>query len=294
VATQHPLFTIQYSSNSPLTLLINVSIPRFSQVQTQTVTATADMQSSQFVPPLQGQALRTLTTEVNTSLHVEVTDTQEHLYYVSDIPLLLHSRWLMQWTTANRLKIAAWVTPDDPAVASLVTRATAHLAAQPPPAPTGMIGYRGTPQQVVDQLDAIYDTLRLDYHMRYVQATVPYAGADNDAINVTQNIKLPAEVLQQRSGMCIELTTLLAAAAEKIGLHAEIIITPGHAFLGVATSENNKQFQYWDAVDVNNNIAADSANVAADNLYLNSAKHHMIVDTIRVSEARVARIGPML
>jgi hypothetical protein len=87
---------------------------------------------------------------------------------------------------------------------------------------------------------------------------------------------------------------LLAAAAEKIGLHAEIIIIPGHAFLGVATSEDNKQFQYWDVVDVNNNVAADSANVAADNLYAIHAKHHTIVDTIVISDARSARIGPML
>lgn len=294
VAEQHPLFIVQYSSSSPRTLLINVSIPHFSQVQTQTVSATADIQTSNFVPPLQGQVLRTLTTEVNTSLHVEVTDTQEHIYYVSDVPLLLHSRWLMQWTTANRLKIAAWVTSDDPAIANLVTRATAHLAAQPPPTPNGMIGYRGTPQQVTDQLDAIYDTLRLDYHIQYVQAAIPYTGSDNNGTNVTQNIKLPAEVLQQHSGMCIELTTLLAAAAEKIGLHAEVIIIPGHAFLGVATSANNKRFEYWDAVDVNNNVAADSANVAADNLYRSNEKQHMIVDTITIGDARAARVGPML
>ena len=94
--------------------------------------------------------------------------------------------------------------------------------------------------------------------------------------------------------MCIELTTLLAAAAEKIGLHAEVIIIPGHAFLGVATSANNKRFEYWDAVDVNNNVAADSANVVADNLYRSNETQHMIVDTITIGDARAARVGPML
>ncbi|HEU5230200.1 MAG TPA: transglutaminase family protein [Ktedonobacteraceae bacterium] len=294
LATQYPLFTIDYSSSSPLTLVISVSIAHFSQSQTQTVSATDTLQSSTFVPPLQDQALRNLTTEKSESLHVQVTDTRGHLYYLNDTPVTLHSRWLMQWVAANRLKVAAWVTPNDPAVVALVTRAASHLQEQQPPAPAGMVGYRSaTAQQVIDQVDAIYDTLRLDYHIQYLQASVPYSGTDNDS-TATQNIKLPAEVLQQRSGMCVELTTLLAAAVEQIGLNAEIVIIPGHAFLGVAVTEGATDFEYWDGVDVNNNVAADSANVAADSLYQKNLNQHTIIDTILISEARNAHIGPML
>jgi len=99
-------------------------------------------------------------------------------------------------------------------------------------------------------------------------------------------------VLQQGSGMCIELTVLLASAVEKIGLHSEIVIIPGHAFLGVAVTPNNTQFQYWDAVQVNANIAGDSANLWTDNEYIQNAK--LIVDTIVISDARHQGIGPML
>jgi hypothetical protein len=243
---------------------------------------------------LQGQVLRNLTTEVNTSLHVQVTDTTGHIYYINDIPILLHSRWLMQWTTMNRLKIAAWTTPNAPEVVALVTKAAARLKNEQPATFDGMVGYRGTRQQVIDQVNAIYDTLRLDYHIHYVQATIPYSGADSNSSAATQNVKLPAEVLQQHSGMCVELTTLLASAVEKIGLNAEIVIIPNHAFLGVADSEGGKHFQYWDAVDVNNNVAADSANVAANNLYETNVKQHTILDTILIGDARAARVGPML
>jgi hypothetical protein len=294
VAAQSPLFSVDYSSSSARTLLITVTIARFTQSQSQTVNALATVQSSVFTPPLQGQALHNLTTEMNTSLHVQATDTAGHVYYVNDIPILLHSRWLMQWTTANRLKIAAWTTPNDPEIVSLVNKAAVRLKNEQPSAPDGMIGYRGTRQQVIDQVDAIYDTLRLDYHIHYVQATVPYSGADSNSSAATQNVKLPAEVLQQHSGMCIELTALLASAVEKIGLNAEIVIIPGHAFLGVADSEGGKHFQYWDAVDVNNNVVADSANVAANNLYETNVKQHTILDTILIGDARAARVGPML
>ena len=294
VATNTNLFIISYSSSSPIALLVSVNIKGFSQVETHTVNAATLAQSTSFTPQLlNNQVLSKLTSEENTSLHVSVTDTAGHVYYVNDSPLLLHSRWLMQWTAANRLQIAAWVTPSDPAVITLVKKAAAHLQLEPAPAPLAMIGYdngRATPRAVRDQVDAIFDAMRLDYHIQYSQESVPYTGPD-DTSAVLQYIKLPAEVVQQGSGMCIELTALLASAVESIGLDAEIVIIPGHAFLGVAVTQNDAQFEYWDAVQVNEKVAGDSANLWADNEYKNAKQ---IVDSILISTARKAYVGPML
>ncbi|MBO0781509.1 MAG: hypothetical protein J2P37_22035, partial [Ktedonobacteraceae bacterium] len=159
LSTQYPLFKVSYSSNTPLTLVISTSINHFSQAQTRTVSATSTTQTSSFIPPLlDSSALRKLTTESSSLLQVQVTDTKNHLYYRDDIPLVLHSRWMMRWLPSHRLNIGAWVTPADPAVASLVVKASEHLGEQAAPAPPGMIGYRNaTPQQVIDQVDAIYD-----------------------------------------------------------------------------------------------------------------------------------------
>jgi hypothetical protein len=294
VASQYPLFTLDYSSGSPRTLIINMSVAGLSQVQSQTIDATPTLQSVSIIPPLLSQNFRRLTSEYHTSLHVQVTDTARHLYYVSDIPVLYHSRWLMQWVAANRLKLAAWVTPNDPAVSALVLKASKHLALQPPPFPSAMVGYnRASRKEVIAQVDAIYDTLRLDYQVHYLQASVPYSGVNSSAI-ATQNIKLPAEVLQQHSGMCIELTVLMASAVERIGLHPEIIIIPGHAFLGVAVTPDNKHFEYWDAVEVNSDVAGDSANIATDAVYQQNEQLHTIVDTILIGDARSANVYPML
>ncbi len=294
VAKQYPLFTLDYSSSISISLIINMSVVGLSQVQTQTVDATTNLQSVSIIPPLLSQIFRRLTSEYHTSLHVQVTDTARHLYYVNDIPVLFHSRWLMQWVAANRLKIGAWVTPNDPAISSLVLKASKYLALQPPPVPSAMVGYnKANGREVIAQVDAIYDTLRLDYQMHYLQASVPYSGVGSSSV-ATQNIKLPAEVLQQRSGMCIELTVLLASAVERIGLHSEIVIIPGHAFLGVAVTPDNKHFDYWDAVEVNSNVAGDSANIATDAVYQQNEQQHTIVDTILISDARDANVYPML
>ena len=296
VATHANLFTINYSSSSSITLIISVNVAEFSQVETHTVNATASVQSISFTPQLlNSQALRKLTSDENTPLHVSVTDTARHAYYVNDSPLLLHSRRVMQWIATNRLQIAAWVTPNDPAVIALVSRAAAHLQSEPATTPLAMIGYdngRASPSAVRDQVDAIFDAM-LDYHIRYSPESVPYSGPGDTSVAL-QNIKLPTEVLQQGSGMCIELTALLASAVENIGLDAEIVIIPGHAFLGVAVTQNDTQFEYWDAVQVNDKVAGDSANLWTDNEYGQKAKQKQIVDTILISAARKAYVGPML
>src|SRR5712692_8798681 len=294
LARQDSPFTIEYSSSSPRALLLSVSIVGLSQVLAQTINATPTVQAVSIIPPLISQYFHKLIFEDHTSLHVQVTDTDKRLYYLTDIPILMHSRWLMQWIASNRLRIAAWVTPNDPAVGALVLKAAAHLKLEPPPVPTAMVGYsKANSKEVVAQVDAIYDTLRLDYAIRYLQASVPYSGpgSSNAAI---QNIKLPAEVLQQHSGMCIELTLLLASAVERIGLHAEVVITPGHAFLGVGVTLEDKHFEYWDAVQVNDNIAGDSTNIVTDEAYLQNMQQHTIVDTILISDSRNANIEPML
>lgn len=293
LANHTTLFTVDYSSTNPLALLISLSIQGFSQVETHTVSAAAKTQATSFIPPLlNSQILRKWTTESNVLVHVRVTDTAGHEYYLNDSPLLIHSRWLMQWVASNRLRVAAWVMPNDPAVMQLVTNAANHLAIQPAPAPNAMIGYtKATPRAVRDQVDAIFDALRLDYQIRYVQESVPYGGPGDTRVAL-QKIKLPAEVLQQQSGMCVELTLLLASAVESIGLHAEIVIIPGHAFLGVATRADNSHFEYWDAVQVNNGVAGDSANIATDSEYQQNVKQ--LVDTILIANARQQGIGPML
>jgi hypothetical protein len=294
VATQSNVFIVRYSSSSPITLLMSVSIEGFSQPETHTVTAISNVQSISFRPIATTQALRQLTVDTSSWLQVHIIDTRGHTYYADDSPLLLRSRWLMQWIAANRLKIAAWVTPDDPSVIALDNQAKAFLRSQQQPIPPAMIGYangRASVRAIRDQVDAIFDAMLQVYHLQYRQESIPYNGPGDTNVGL-QKIKLPAEVLQQHSGMCIELTALLASAVESIGLHSEIVIIPGHAFLGVAVTQNNTRFEYWDPGQMSENVAGDSANLWTDGEYKQNAKQ--IVDTIVISDARHQGVGPML
>src|SRR5579864_5913541 len=131
LATRAPQFYVSYSSDSPITLVMTASVIGFSQVETHTVNATSSVQWQGFIPAPLNSALRLQVADTHTSLRVRVTDTRGNLYYSNDSAFLLHSHRLMQWVNANRLKIAAWVTPGDPAVKLLVARAASYLPNEP-------------------------------------------------------------------------------------------------------------------------------------------------------------------
>jgi regulator of sirC expression with transglutaminase-like and TPR domain len=59
-----------------------------------------------------------------------------------------------------------------------------------------------------------------------------------------QRIRLPAEVLEQRSGNCIELALLFASAAEAMDLETAIVGIPGHAFMAVRTDQENANYYF--------------------------------------------------
>jgi hypothetical protein len=290
-----PVVEVFYSSLAGRQRLqVGVSIAGFSQLQRRTVTATSATQSSPFVPPLAPDALRSLVTDRQTLLQVSVSDLQGKRYYTNAIPLLLHSRQLMQWTAANRLLIAAWVTPADAHVQALVSAASAYLGEQPAPAPTALVGYRAAfLRQVLDQVDALFDALRLTYHLRCVGQGVPYRGADSGGAT-TQTISLPAETLQRGSGQDIELSLLLASAAENIGLYPALVILPDRVLLGVALEPDGQEYGYWDVSTLNKGLSGDAANIAGDALYAQNVKQGSVLDKILIGDARRAGVEPML
>ncbi|MBX3365466.1 MAG: DUF3320 domain-containing protein [Phycisphaeraceae bacterium] len=134
------------------------------------------------------------------------------------------------WPGASRLPeiLAAFVTPNHPAMAALVRRTSERLLEA-----TGdgaLSGYEGTtPARVRATVQALYRAL-VEENIGYI---IPPAGFADSG----QRIRLVEHVLHSRMGTCIDLALLAASAMEAIGLHALLVVIDGHAFPGVWTSE---------------------------------------------------------
>jgi hypothetical protein len=294
---QRELVTVRYSSSTPQTLRISVSVPRFTQEQTIQVQAAKAFQSQSFKPPLfDSTVLDSLVSpdRRDAQLHLRV-ETQNDTVCDTTAPMVLMSRQWIHWTTGvagdNAALLAGWVTPQAPAVIDLVGRTDDWIAhhASAYGGITALRGYdggRASTQDVREQVNALFDTLRGDYHLHYA--------SDNVVFGRDQRIQLPQDVLRNPSpsGMCVETTVILASAIERIGMRSFIVLVPGHAFLGVALGLNPAApISYWETsyLDVN---SASQANVNGEDEYNRFASQDA-VRVIDISYERSVGVEPM-
>ncbi len=151
---------------------------------------------------------------------------------------------------------AAMVTPNDPAVEALLREAADYTD-------SGIMwaGYGNQPDDgdggVWDRLQAIWQAEN-DYDLTYVNTWVSFAPGS------VQRIRLPAEVLDQRGGNCIELALLYASAAEAIDLEAAIILIPGHAFVGIRTDQENANYYFIETTMIGGSTFSDAVTFAGE------------------------------
>lgn len=81
----------------------------------------------------------------------------------------------------------------------------------------------------------------------------------------SQRVRLPAEVWRDRRANCIDSSVLIASVVERIGLHAFIVLVPGHAFVGFRNGAKDRDAVYLEttllgaAAEAKGNFAAARA-----------------------------------
>lgn len=119
-------------------------------------------------------------------------------------------------TNNNAPLLAAYVTKiDDPIkqMAGYVSEAAGGVAAE-------------------GKFDDGMKWLRAAYNMELLNNIVYQTPSSNavDAGVFAQDIKYPRDVLRAKSGTCIDLAILYATLAESVGMHAYLMLVPGHCF----------------------------------------------------------------
>lgn len=126
--------------------------------------------------------------------------------------------------------LAAFVRPNDPAVDGVLRQAALRLT-QGGGGP-GFDGYRGgCKARVWAMAEAIY-VATADLGLTYV---LPPASFER----LGQKVRSPTEILERRVATCLDLTLLLAACFEQAGLNPVLILTRGHAFLGLWLTDDS-------------------------------------------------------
>jgi hypothetical protein len=119
---------------------------------------------------------------------------------------------------ANRDMVGSFVTPRDDTLRNFVREATNRFA---PP-------QQGALNRPLALAATVYNILSA-HGLRYqADPNTPYSRVSADQVDYVQ---FPRETLRLRSGDCDDLSVLLAAAYENLGIETALIDVPGHLFM---------------------------------------------------------------
>ena len=122
--------------------------------------------------------------------------------------------------------LGAFVTPNAPSLMHFLRSAARRH-------PLGrLVGYQGDASSVEPQVKALYEALKQEADITYVNSLISFTPEQGMA---NQRVRLPRESLADQQANCIDGTVLFASMLEAISLSPAIIIVPGHAFVAWET-----------------------------------------------------------
>lgn len=173
---------------------------------------------------LNATLLHELTEAITGTLTLTLTDNQGVTLadFSHPVELLAHNQWGGMGTMAELLP--AFVMPNDPAVDRVLKAASDVLRRAG--RPDGLDGYSsGQRERVWELASAVWSAvsgLRLSY-------ALPPASFEHTG----QKVRTPSQILDGRLATCLDTALLFAAALEQASLNPLLILTQGHAFVGV-------------------------------------------------------------
>ncbi|MBU4263007.1 MAG: DUF3320 domain-containing protein [Proteobacteria bacterium] len=171
--------------------------------------------------------LASLTERVAGCLHVEFLWEETCLARLSQrIEVLAFDEWNGLQSIPEVL--AAFVTPNHPAVESVLSDAAGILGTWT--GDSALSGYQPKdPHRVALTAGAVYAALQ-KRNIRYINPPASFE-------EVGQKIRLPDRILESRLATCLDLAVFVSACLEQAGLHPLVVLTEGHAFVGVWLEE---------------------------------------------------------
>lgn len=236
------------SSEEDKELLLTVEVPGFTQKYEQKITLKPQELKMKIRPPLIEGVLKTLNISKEAQIKVTLQDVATQKYLIQDSkPVTLLSKYDMKWGSDDGKEsyyqnICAWVTPESPKIKELLRNSINQLSVWSNGSINAIVGYQRMGNLQAHEISyyqaaAIYETMRKYYKVRYNATPITTSG--NEA---HQRVALPEDVINQKSGLCIETAVTMAAAIEATGMHAMILILPGHAQVAFESWANSGEY----------------------------------------------------
>ncbi|HET8666507.1 MAG TPA: hypothetical protein VFM10_00925 [Terriglobales bacterium] len=281
--------TVTNSTDSLVRNRVAVQVQGWSDQEIQvTEIAAGQVRKLLFAPTFRARLYQNREITAATAL-VSVTDMGGHEVFSTTVPLRLRSADDIYWGANFEYAqfIASWVTPHDPRVEAVLSRAKELMPGRRLP---GYETWRAPGVQektTLAQVKAIYRALQRK-GVSYVKSSSTM-GAHVNA-DVTERVRMPHESLGHVSANCIDGVVLYASLFENLGMDPVIVLVPGHAYVGVRLAQDSTQFLYVETA-VTGRLPFE---VAVKSATAGMAKYsESQIIRIPITQAREAGIYPM-
>ncbi|MBP5354413.1 MAG: hypothetical protein J6Y67_04660 [Lachnospiraceae bacterium] len=224
-------------------ITVEAEIPGYTQKYRQTFTLDASYRTIPIKPPvLTGNV--DFSSAKNAQIVVSVYEQDGYTLIDSQsFPVTLKSRNDFEWSSdeygiSTQDNILCYLTPESTAITQLKRTAIDEISAMTEGRMESFAGYQGNQwdHRVITYLEAAgimraLNVMGVRYNMD------PFSLS-----NSNQHILFPSEVLETRSGLCIETSLVVASALQSAGMHAFLVFPEGHAQVAVETWSGSGEY----------------------------------------------------
>lgn len=264
-------------------IIIECEIPGVSQSMSQSYHIGPAMTALNIKPPaLNGKVDFDIARD--TQIKVSIKDKKDgSIIDTQSFPVHIYSRNDFEWDsdefgTITKDNILCFLTPDSKAITELKRNAIDILEDMSGGEMDALAGYQGPYFAADEDGDGNVDNLgQAQYLTTYLQAAALMRSMSdmgvrytNDAFsidNAGQHILFPDQVLERKTGLCIETSLVIASALQSMGMHTCLIFPPGHAQVAVETWEGSGSYFLIEttALPNENSVFIDEANAMITN-----------------------------
>lgn len=279
--------TIQNPTDRALRNRIAVKIAGWSDDEIQTVDVPAGQSRTfKFAPSFLPRLYHNHEISAG-SARVEVSDATGHSLYEGTVPVRLRSVDDMYWGANFKYApfIASWVTPHAPEIEKILSIAKDKVPARRLPGYEDWKDAAGQEKSTETQARAIYAAVK-EHGVSYVKSSMTL-GAHED---VSQRIRMPRESFADNSANCIDGVVAFASLFENLGMDPEVVLVPGHAYVGVRMAQGVDKYLFIDVAQVARIDFEAAVRSADEGLAKYGPKE---ITRIPIDNARRAGIYPM-
>lgn len=259
-----PLVEVELRNDAaqPRRILVSSHIQEYSHVAETTVTLAPDaVETVRQLPALRKSAVQGVTELTKAELTVGVRDldadqtVQQQSFRIALLarnaaPIAARDPHTNAWIDMTPY-LAAFVTPHAPAVLETLRKAVERHPER------RLAGYQAD-VDVSLQVNALYDVLRHDIALAYVQSVVSF---NLDAAALDQRVRLPAEALRHRSANCLDAALLVASLLEACSLNPALLVSKNHALVGWERHSGSGEWAWLETTVFLTNKFADACDL---------------------------------